>query len=313
MTHLARDTSDALITLAVPTGWTVSAPQRVALTNENERTVVNFTVTARTVLAHGEVMFRASAIVGADTMRQSMHRIDYPHIDRRTWFTPSEMAVVVAPVVFADGANVAYVRGAADGIPEALADAGVGLRVISDAALGTPALDSVDVLVIGPRAFETSDAVRRANPRIVEWVRQGGTLIVQYQQYQYIRGNYPPLPFTISQPHDRVADETATVTILDPAHPLFRYPNVIGEGDFKGWVQERGLYFAGTWDGAWTPLLEMHDADEPAKRGSLLVATLGKGKVVYTGLAFFRQIPAAVPGAWRLFANLLALGEPRGR
>jgi hypothetical protein len=311
--HLARDSTKALIALEVPTGWTVGAPKPLTLGRENERATVEFTVAAPAVLPQGEVIFRAAAILGSDTLRQAIHRIDYPHVTRRTYFTPSAAAVVVAPVGFARGVRVGYVRGAADLIPEALADAGVTLRVLGDAALDSHALDSLDVLVIGPRAYEVSEAVRRANPRIIEWARGGGTLIVQYQQYQYIRGDYAPRPFTISRPHDRVADETAVVTILDPAHPVFRYPNVIGADDFSFWIQERGLYFAGTWDDAWTPLLEMHDPGEAAQRGSLLVAPLGRGRVVYTGLAFFRQIPAAVPGAWRLFANLLALGETRGR
>ncbi|MEO5825013.1 MAG: PIG-L family deacetylase [Gemmatimonadales bacterium] len=311
--HLSRDTTKALIALGVPAGWTASAPKQLVLGRENERATVEFTVTAPAVPSQGEVVFRAAAIVGTDTLRQSMHRIDYPHVDRRTWFTPSETAVVVAPVTFARGVRAGYVRGAADLIPEALADAGVTLRMMDDAAVDSHALDSLDVLIIGPRAYETSDAVRRANPRIIDWVRGGGTLIVQYQQYQYIRGDYAPRPFTISRPHDRVTDETAAVTILDPTHPVFRYPNVIGADDWKDWRQERGLYFAGTWEDAWTPLLEMHDPEEAPKRGSLLITDLGRGRVVYTGLAFFRQIPSAVPGAWRLFANLLALGERRGR
>ncbi|MBA2293333.1 MAG: PIG-L family deacetylase [Gemmatimonadales bacterium] len=311
--HMAHDTTKAIVALDVPDGWTVGAPQQLTLTRENERATVEFTVTAPAVPPQGEVIFRAAAVVGADTLRHAIHRIDYPHISRRTYFTPSESAVVVAPVTFVQRVKAGYVRGAADLIPEALADAGVTMHVLEEGALDSYALDSIDVLVIGPRAYEISDAVRRANPRIIEWVRGGGTLIVQYQQYQYVRGAYAPRPFTISRPHDRVTDEAAAVTILDPAHPIFRYPNAIGADDFNDWRQERGLYFAGTWDDAWTPLLEMHDAGEEPQRGSLLVAPLGRGNVVYTGLAFFRQIPAAVPGAWRLFANLLALGERRGR
>lgn len=311
--HLARDTTRVLVALEVPTGWSVSAPRPLTLGRENERATVEFTVTAPAVAPRGEMILRATAIVGSDTLRHAIHRIAYPHVTRRTYFTPSETAVVVAPVAFVRGVRAGYVRGAADLIPEALADAGAMVRVLDGAALDSHALDSLDVLVIGPRAYEVSDAVRRANPRIVEWVRSGGTLIVQYQQYQYLRGEFSPRPFTISRPHDRVTDESAAVTILDPAHPLFRYPNVLGADDFAGWIQERGLYFAGSWDNAWTPLLEMHDPGEGAQRGSLLVTPLGRGQVVYTGLAFFRQIPAAVPGAWRLFANLLALGERRGR
>jgi hypothetical protein len=129
---------------------------------------------------------------------------------------------------------------------------------------------------------------------------------VQYQQYRYMRGGYAPYPLTIARPHDRVTDETAPVTELEPASPLFHRPNAIGSSDWAGWVQERGLYFAHTWAPAYHPLLEMGDNGEQL-RGGLLVARVGRGLYVYTGLAFFRQLPANVPGAYRLFANLLAL------
>ena len=139
--------------------------------------------------------------------------------------------------------------------------------------------------------------------------KMGGTVIVQYQQYQYSRGGYAPFPVEISNPHDRVTDETAAVTLLDPRSPVFREPNEIRPEDWNGWVQERGLYFAHTWDPAYVPLLSMTDPEGPEQKGGLLVAPLGKGHYVYTGLAFFRQLPAGVPGAYKLFANLLAIGK----
>ncbi len=309
--HLASDTTDAVVHLDVGPHWTVSPPQRVRFTRRNERVTVAFAVTAPAAVTDGVVEFYSRGVVGADTMRVGIHRIDYPHIPRRVYFTYANAQVVVAPVSFAARSRTGYVRGAADAIPEALANSGMKLRVLDDATLESAVLDSLDVLVIGPRAYEVSDAVRRAHPRIMAWVNAGGTLIVQYQQYQYIRGGFAPRPFTISSPHDRVTDESAPVTMLDPAHRVFRYPNVITPDDFHGWRQERGLYFAGTWDAAWTPLLSMADPGEDAKRGGIIITSVGRGRAVYTGLAFFRQIPAAVPGAWRLFANLLALGEPR--
>ena len=129
---------------------------------------------------------------------------------------------------------------------------------------------------------------------------------MQYQQYPFIDGGFAPAKLEIARPHDRVTDETAKVTLLDPKSPIFTTPNPIGPADWDGWVQERGLYFAHAWDSAYTPLLEMADPGEPPQRGGLLVARVGKGRYVYTGLAFFRQLPAGVPGAYRLFANLLA-------
>jgi hypothetical protein len=201
------------------------------------------------------------------------------------------------------------VRGAADQIPEALAAAGMPVRVLDADDLSDGTLDSMDVVVIGPRAYETNEPLRRAHDRLLRFADAGGTLIIQYQQYQFVQGDYPPRPLTIASPHDRVTDETAAIRWLPGSERLQSGPNRLMATDFDGWVQERGLYFAATWDSSWTPLIEFDEPGETAKRGGLLIARFGRGTVVYTGIAFFRQIPAAVPGAWRLFANLLAIGQ----
>ncbi|MGH7606711.1 MAG: hypothetical protein ACREME_05175, partial [Gemmatimonadales bacterium] len=176
-------------------------------------------------------------------------------------------------------------------------------------ALARADLSRYDAIVIGSRAYETDAALVANNGRVLDYVRQGGLLIVQYQQYAFVNGGFAPYPLHIGRPHDRVTDETAPVTALDPAHSVFNYPNAIGAADWEGWVQERGLYFARDWDSTYTPLLETYDGgrDAPGLRGGLLIAPLGRGTYVYTGLSFFRQLPAGVPGAYRLFANLLGL------
>lgn len=166
------------------------------------------------------------------------------------------------------------------------------------------------MIVVGSRAYETDDALVANNQRLLDYARAGGRLVVQYQQYPFIQGGFAPFRLTIGRPHDRVTDEAAPVQLLEPAHPAFRIPNVLAAADWDGWVQERGLYFAREWDPAYRPLLEMGDAAERL-RGGLLIAPLGRGLYVYTGLAFFRQLPAGVPGAYRLFANLLALVPER--
>jgi hypothetical protein len=226
-------------------------------------------------------------------------------------------------------------------VPEALQSVGLRVDVVRAADLAGD-LSRYRVVVIGPRAFETDADLPELNPRLLAYARGGGTVITQYQQYGYFLGNFAPYPLTVgSRPpgvansaatattpssvqavqstallggHDRVTDERSPVTLVDPASAVLRRPNRIGAADWEGWVQERGLYFAHTWDGAWTPALEMHDPGETPLKGGLLVARVGKGTYVYTGLSFFRQLPAGVPGAWRLFANLLALGTemPRG-
>jgi len=131
--------------------------------------------------------------------------------------------------------------------------------------------------------------------------------VVQYQQYPYLEGGFEQLPFEIARPHDRITDETAAPRLLDPRSPAFTTPNALAASDWDGWVQERGLYFAHTWDAGYQPLLEFTDPGQPPQQGGLLVARLDRGLYVYTGLAFFRQLPAGVPGAYRLFANLLGL------
>lgn len=198
--------------------------------------------------------------------------------------------------------------------------------------------------MIGPRAYETDSALVDNNARLLSYVRGGGVLVVQYQQHRFFTGGFAPLPLTVGGPplvastdtharsegsdgdttavadttarpvsHDRVVDETAPVTILAPDHPVLLRPNRISERDWEGWVQERGLYFARTWDDAYQPILETHDEGEAELRGGLLIAPVGRGTYVYTGLSFFRQLPAANPGALRLFVNLLALGQPAPR
>ena len=185
------------------------------------------------------------------------------------------------------------------------------VELLNGDSLARGDLSRFDAVVIGSRAYETDTALVANNTRLLDYARAGGLVIVQYQQYPFIQGNYAPYPLTIARPHDRVTDETAPVTPLDPRSPVFQFPNAIGPADWEGWVQERGLYFAHDWDSTYVPVLETHDPGEAPLKGGLLVAPLGKGVYVYTGLSFFRQLPAGVPGAYRLLANLLGLGSRR--
>jgi len=236
--------------------------------------------------------------------------IDYPHIRPRALSHTSVSQVRVARLVLPGLSRVGYVRGAADRVPEALLAVGVPLELIGPDSLARGDLSRYDAIVIGSRAYETDPALVANNGRLLEYVKNGGLLIVQYQQYPFVDGGFAPYPLHIARPHDRVTDENAAVTALDPAHPVFHYPNEIGPDDWRGWVQERGLYFAHDWDTTYVPLLETHDPppNPPQElKGGLLVAAVGRGTYVYTGLSFFRQLPAGVPGAYRLFVNLLGL------
>jgi len=172
-------------------------------------------------------------------------------------------------------------------------------------------LSQYDVIVTGVRAYLNRDDLIANNQRLLDYVKQGGHMVVQYNKYEFLAKQFAPYPVTIHQPHDRVTVEESPVTVLVPNSPIFQSPNRIVKSDWDGWVQERGLYFLGEWDSHFKPLLELRDPwpynNEP-KQGALVVADYGKGTYIYTGLAFFRQLPAGVPGAFRLWANLIAYG-----
>jgi hypothetical protein len=233
--------------------------------------------------------------------------IDYPHIRQRPVERASKAELRVARLSLPTLTRVGYVRGASDRVPEALAAVGIPIELLGPDSLARGDFSRYDAIVIGTRAYETEPALVANNGRLLDYARAGGLVIVQYQQYPFVSGGFAPYRLSIARPHDRVTDETAPVRVLDPASPVFHVPNEIGAADWQGWVQERGLYFAHDWDSTYTPLVEMHDPGDPPLRGGLLVASVGAGTYVYTGLAFFRELPAGVPGAYRLFANLLAL------
>jgi LmbE family N-acetylglucosaminyl deacetylase len=234
--------------------------------------------------------------------------VSYPHVRPSSMVIEAVSDVWIEPIQFPAAANIGYVRGAADRVPEALEVFGLPVHVLDAESLARAELSSFDALVVGSRAYETDTALVNHNDRLLEYVQRGGNLVVLYQQYQFAAGDFAPYDIEISRPHDRITDETAAVNLLRPEHPAFNIPNRISSVDWEGWPQERGLYFAGTWHDAYTPLLEMADPGSDPARGGLLVAQYGEGTYVYTGLSFFRAIPAGVVGAFRLFLNLLDLG-----
>jgi LmbE family N-acetylglucosaminyl deacetylase len=302
-----RDTVSGFVRLVTPGGWPAVAPHAFTLAGEEARRAVTFQVSAPPGVRPGSYTIRAVADVqGWGEQSRASVTIDYPHIRPMTWVKDAVSRVEAATIALPRLHLVGYVRGASDRVPEALESVGVPLALLSPDHLERGDLSAYDVIVIGSRAYETDPALVANNPRLLEWVRGGGRLIVQYQQYQFVSGRFAPFPLTMGRPHDRVTDEAAPVRSLAEGHALFRVPNAIADWDWEGWVQERGLYFAHEWDAAYQPLLELGDNGERL-RGGLLVARHGRGLYVYTGLAFFRQLPAGVPGAYRLFLNLLAL------
>ena len=240
---------------------------------------------------------------GEETFTQTLNEIAYPHIQTHRFYTDAETKAEIVDLKVAD-VKVAYVPGSGDGIPEAMKQMGLDVEFLDENSLTNGNFSRFDVIVVGIRASEVNPAFVANNGRLLDYVKQGGTLIVQYQKSAYLEQNLAPFP---AQLNARVAEEDAKVTILAPDHPAFNFPNKITQKDFENWVQERNLYAFRTFDERYTPLLESHDTGEPENKGGMLYAEIGKGKFVYTTYAFFRQLPAGVPGAYRLFANLLSL------
>lgn len=224
---------------------------------------------------------------------------------------PACVDVNVMSAKFASGLRYGYVRGAAERLLDALNDFGLNIQVIDDEEMGYLDLSVFDGVIVGPNAYVIRDELRRNAGRFLDYVRGGGTLIVQYQAYGYELHDFAPYPFDYSHPHDRVTFPDAPVAILAPEHPLMTHPNRIVQEDFSGWIHDRGLYFLGQFDSRYTPILACADPGEELKGGGLVASSYGRGSFIYVGYSLFRQIPAAVPGAFRLLANLLALPEAR--
>ena len=307
VTNRARGPANTRVAVTVPAGWPTISPESLAFAREDESKSVLVSVAppATDSLKPGTYSLRAGGGGG------SLEIIDYPHIRPRAITKASVSQIRLAPIALPALSHVGYVRGAADRVPEALLGIGVPLELIGPDSLARGDLSRYDAIVIGSRAYETEPALVANNGRLLDYARNGGLLVVQYQQYPFIDGGFAPYPLTMARPHDRVTDENAPVTELDPSHAVFHYPNQIGTEDWRGWVQERGLYFAHSWDTTYVPVLETHDPSPPNPpgelKGGLLIAPVGRGTYVYTGLSFFRQLPAGVPGAYRLFVNLLGL------
>lgn len=301
------------LALEAPDGWKVEpAAREVRFDRKGEEQGFEFMVHPPSELAPGKVPLEARLMASdGRTYNRGYTLVDYPHIQPQPLYRNAEVQVSAFPIEVPADLHIGYIPGAGDDAPEALRQLGVAVTVLDGEMLTTGALDRFDAILTGIRAYEVNPALVAANSRVLDYARRGGTVVVQYSKYEYTDPGIAPYPVSMSRPHDRVTDEHAPVRILHPEHQALSWPNRITDADFDGWVQERGLYFLGEWDDRYTPLLEMADPGEEPLHGSLLVAAVGEGLYVYTGLAFFRQIPQGVPGAHRLLVNLLSLGRQR--
>ena len=303
--------SSGELSFEVPDGWEVT-PASIPFDLQGEGASRGFTfeVRAAGAVEAGEHVFRAVA-TRDDGVRfdERVDIIDYPHVERTLYLRPAEARVAVFPVQMREGIRVGYVMGSGDDGLEALRQLGAAVEEVGPDRIREGDFSGYDVLVLGIRVYETRPDVAAVNDRILAFAEAGGTVIVQYNKYEYPQGGFAPYPVSMGSGRGapRVTDENSPFLMLDRESPVLASPNRIVEADFEGWVQERGLYFLAQWDGRFTPVLEFNDPGELPTRGSLLVAPVGQGIYAYVALSFFRQLPAGVPGAHRLFANLVSL------
>lgn len=308
--HLrSADTAQRSVTvrLQLPRGLVAdSASRTVTLDGYDARATLAFQLRGR--LAAGLDSVRVVAESEGKTFSSGYDLLDYAHIRPRRLYRPATLALQAVDVKVPAALDVAYVPGVGDNVAPMLGQLGIPVTVIAQSALATADLSRFGAVVVGPRAYQAYPEVMAARGKLLEYARGGGTLVVQYQQTDAQTPGVAPYPMTFSRPADRVTIEEAPVTVVDPAARVLTGPNRIGPADFDGWVQERSTYMPSSFDDRYQAPLEMHDPGEAPNRGALLVTPLGKGTYVYVTLSLFRQLPAGVPGAARLFVNLLAAG-----
>ena len=297
-----RDKSMGTVLPQIPAGWKIE-PQKLDfdLPHKGDEKTVQFVITPSENTPGGT--FALNINTNGNSYNRGSMLIAYEHIPLQTLFPLAEARLERIDLK-TGGKQIGYLAGAGDLIPESLEQIGYHVTSLSETQLLNGSLSEYDAIITGVRAYNMNERLSQIQPKLMEYVKNGGTLLVQYNvNSPLLIQNIGPYPFKVSR--DRVTDETAKVSFLAKDHPVLNYPNKITEKDFDGWIQERGLYFTTDSDPKYSRVLGMNDPGETTKDGSLLVADYGKGRFVYTSLAFFRELPAGIPGAYRLFVNLI--------
>lgn len=289
-------------------GWRVDpVSQKFSLSKKGDEAIIEVAVTADNTAMSGKIY--AFLIIDSVTYSSSIQRVEYDHIPYQFILSSAQSGLFNVDLK-KTGNNIAYIPGAGDDVPAALKQIGYNVSILNDEQLVAEDLSKYNAIVTGVRAYNTDDRLQVHHGKLMDYVKNGGNLIVQYNTNSRVgplQAKIGPYPFTISR--DRVTDEKAEVKFINEKHPALNFPNKISSKDFEGWIQERGIYFATEADKQYETILQMKDPDEKASDGSLIIAKHGKGNFVYTGLVFFRELPAGVPGAYRLFVNLLSLPQ----
>lgn len=301
-----RDAVEGYVQMAYPNDWSIyPEKQKIEIANKGDIQKVVFTVIPPKNQSEG--LITPMVNLNGEFYTDELIEIDYGHIPYQTVLMPS-VSKVVRLDIKKRGTNIGYIEGAGDVVPESLRQIGYNVTVIKPEQISAENLVNFDAIVVGIRAYNIIDELKFKQKFLLDYVKEGGNMIIQYNTSRGIKTDNIA-PYNLQLSRDRVTDENAEVRILESNHPLLNFPNKITSQDFEGWAQERGLYFPNQWSEEFTPLLAMNDKGETSKEGSLLVAKYGKGNYIYTGLSFFREFPAGVSGAYRLFANMLSAGK----
>ncbi len=299
---------EGTLQLKASTGWNIVIKDpNIKLKNKNDEVVIEASIMANSNAVSGKL--EASVISNGNSYNKSIKRIEYDHIPYQFILSDAEAGIVNVDLK-KTGTNIGYIAGAGDDVPAALKQIGYTVTMLTDELLLNQDLSKYNAIVTGVRAYNTNDRLQIHYNKLMDYVKNGGNLIVQYNTNNRIgpvKANIGPYPFTISR--DRVTDEKAEMKFINEKHSALNFPNQITQKDFDGWIQERGIYFATEIDKQYETIFSIADPAEKASDGSLIIGKLGKGNFVYTGLVFFRELPAGIPGAYRLFVNLLSLPQ----
>ena len=294
------------VKLDLPEGWKAAQEEFSTAKDDDDQTLNFHVMPAR--LEQKPYTITAVASYDGQDYREGYHTVGYPGLRPYNLYRASTYRTTGVDVKVAPGLNVGYIMGAGDDMPQSLVNLGINVHFLTAEDLASGNLSKFDAIILGVRTYAVREDLKTYNGRILDYVKNGGVVIVQYNTPEYDH-NYGPYPYQMGSNPQEVTDEHSKVEILAPANPVFSWPNKITSKDFENWVEERGSKFLESWDAAYQPLLETHDPDQAPQKGGLVYAKYGKGVYIYNAYAFYRQMPEGVPGAYRIFANMVSLAK----
>ena len=303
-----KGASQGTVKLDLPKGWTSQpASAEFSTKADGDEQSLTFEVVPA-ALSEKSYQITAVARTGGKEFREGYELTGYPGLRPYYLYRSSTLRTSGVDVKVADGLRVGYITGSGDDVPASLESLGIRVNFLTPNDVATANVSQYDVILLGVRAYAARPDLATNNSRLLEYVKNGGVMIVQYNTPEFDH-NFGPYPYSMTENPEEVTDEASKMEILEPKNPIFVWPNLITERDFEGWVEERGSKFLKSWDPQYVPLLSTHDEDQEPQKGGLLYARYGKGVYIYNAYAFYRQLPEGVPGAFRLIANMLSLAK----